>query len=360
VQAPLKAQPQILCVLCAFAVFLSSWAGFASAGLALGAIGSKSSKVTLRQVLAHLTVVGAALLLLLAVPRPSAAVARFGTDTAGSFDPAERALTGGVVTLRSPSPSSIRVAAGSFVMGSTGVEVVDAVTRCSKEPLAHRCNETLFSDEMPRHTVTLSSYWLDRSEVTVVEYQRCVALRRCRAAPHSAGARRFNRPMFPVSLVTWEDAQDFCRNRGGRLPTEAEFERAARGVERRTYPWGNLYNSRAANHGRLGWDTTDVSDGYAELAPVGSFPTGSTKDGFLDLAGNVAEWTLDRYLPAYSDAKVKDPRGPNAPPAGPERVVRGGHYSQAAPWLRGAARQRADPALRRPFLGFRCARSLAR
>jgi formylglycine-generating enzyme required for sulfatase activity len=159
--------------------------------------------------------------------------------------------------------------------------------------------------------------------------------------------------------VTWDDAQDFCRYRGGRLPSEAEFERAARGVERRTYPWGNLYNSRAANHGRLGWDPTDAGDGFAELSPVGSFPTGRTKDGFLDLAGNVAEWVSDRYLPAYSEATVKDPRGPSAPPAGPERVVRGGHYSQAAPWLRGAARQRADPAARRPFLGFRCARSVA-
>jgi formylglycine-generating enzyme required for sulfatase activity len=302
--------------------------------------------------------VTAALGLLLAIPRPSAAVARFGSDNARSFDPAERALTGGVVTLKSPAPSSVRVAAGNFWMGSTAVEVVDAVTRCTKEPLAHRCNETLFSDEMPRHKVTLSSYWLDQSEVTVEQYQRCVALRRCRAVPHSAGARRFNRPSLPITLVTWEDAQDFCRYRGARLPSEAEFERAARGAERRIYPWGNLYNSRAANHGRLGWDTTDSSDGYAELAPVGSFPTGKTRDGFLDLAGNAAEWVADRYLPAYSDASVKDPRGPSSPLAGSDRVVRGGHYSQAAPWLRGAARQRADPAVRRPFLGFRCARSV--
>jgi formylglycine-generating enzyme required for sulfatase activity len=162
-----------------------------------------------------------------------------------------------------------------------------------------------------------------------------------------------------MTFVSWEDAQDFCRYRGGRLPSEAEFERAARGVERRVYPWGNLYNSRAANHGRLGWDPTDSSDGHAELAPVGSFPAGKTKDGFWDLAGNAAEWVGDRYLPAYSDAPGKDPRGPNAPVAGPDRVVRGGHYSQAAPWLRGAARQRADPAVRRPFLGFRCARSAA-
>jgi formylglycine-generating enzyme len=295
--------------------------------------------------------------LLLALPRPSVAVAKLAADGTGTASPAERALTGGVVTLRAPGPASIRVAAGRFAMGSSAAEIVDAVARCAREPLAHRCNETLFSDELARHYVTLSSYWLDRTEVTVEQYQRCVALRRCRAIDYAAGARRFGRPSLPVSLVTWEDARDYCRQRGGRLPTEAEFERAARGTEARIYPWGELYNSRAANHGRLGWDVTDASDGFAELAPVDSFPAGRTKDGFVDLAGNVAEWVNDRYLPAYAAAPVKDPAGPSAPPAGPERVVRGGHYAQAAPWLRGAARQRADPAIRRPFVGFRCARS---
>lgn len=295
--------------------------------------------------------------LLLALPRPSTALARLGAEGAASVTPAERALTGGVVTLKTPGPASIRVAAGRFPMGSTPGEIVDAVARCAREPLAHRCNETLFADEMARHFVTLSSYWLDRTEVTVQEYQRCVALRRCRAVDYAAGARRFARPSFPVSLVTWEDARDYCSFRGGRLPTEAEFERAARGPEGRTYPWGDLYNSRAANHGRLGWDVTDASDGFAELAPVDSFPAGRTPDGFVDLAGNVAEWVGDRYLPAYAATPVKNPTGPNTPPAGPERVVRGGHYALSAPWMRGAARQRADPAIRRPFVGFRCARS---
>ncbi len=294
--------------------------------------------------------------LLLALPRPSAALARLAADATGSASPAERALTGGVVTLRAPGPAAIRVAAGRFTMGSTPDDIVDAVARCGREPLAHRCNETLFADELARHFVTLSSYWLDRTEVTVEQYQRCVALRRCRGQNYDAGARRFAKPTFPVSLVAYEDAEDYCRYRGGRLPTEAEWERAARGVDGRVYPWGNLYNSRAANHGRLGWDVTDASDGFAELAPVDSFPAGRTPDGFVDLAGNVAEWVADRYLPAYPATAVKDPTGPLAPPAGPERVVRGGHYSLAAPWLRGAARQRADPAIRRPFLGFRCAR----
>src|ERR1700759_5060883 len=96
------------------------------------------------------------------------------------------------------------------------------------------------------------------------------------------GAQRFNRPNFPVTFVTFDDAQRYCAFQGGRLPTEAEFERAARGVARRAFPWGQSYHSKLSNHGRLGVDATDSSDGFAELSPVGSFPDGATPEGVLD------------------------------------------------------------------------------
>ena len=120
---------------------------------------------------------------------------------------------------------------------------------------------------------------------------------------------------------------------------------------------GQLPNTRLANHGRLGIDLSDDVDGFSELAPVGSFNAGRTPDGFLDLAGNVAEWVQDRYATQYPDAEQTNPQGPEAAQATSARVVRGGSYESPMAWLRGAARGAYLPSERRPSLGFRCARS---
>jgi len=251
-------------------------------------------------------------------------------------------------------------------MGSTSSEIVDSTVLCEREPLAATCDERSFADELVQHRVHLSGFFLDRAEVSLAEYDACVRLRRCKAPPYERGALRFKRSSFPVTFVSWDDAQAFCAFRGARLPTEAEFERAARGAlppsgitkrVGRRFPWGELGNGHLANHGRLGMDVTDDSDGFAELAPVGSFNAGRTPDGFLDLAGNVAEWVQDRYAPQYPEGEVSDPTGPNAALATSARVVRGGSYESPLAWLRGAARSAALPAERRPSLGFRCARS---
>ncbi len=272
--------------------------------------------------------------------------------------PAEVALSGGIAFLRAPGSTAIKVRASAFRMGSTIPDILEAVADCAREPLGHRCREELFSDELHAHTVRLSAYWLDRHEVTVEAYRRCVALRRCRPAPFAAGGKRFDKPRYPMTLVSWQDARRYCKFRGARLPTEAEFERAARGTERRRYPWGNLWNRRVANHGRLGLDASDASDGFAELAPVGSFPNGRTPDGFMDLGGNVAEWVHDYYATSYPEQAEQNPKGPSLASATSDRVVRGGSHSSGAPWLRGAARGHSDPAKRSPMVGFRCARSV--
>lgn len=284
--------------------------------------------------------------------------AGFDPWASSARSPAERALSGGVVRLRSPGSRMVKLRASTFWMGSTVPDVLEAVAECAREPHGHRCKEELFADELPRHRVRLSAFWLDRTEVSVADYRRCVALRRCSPIPYSEGARRFDVPTFPATLVRHRDAEAFCKFRGARLPTEAEHERAMRGPTGRRYPWGNVYNSRAANHGRLGLDRTDESDGFAELAPVGSFPQGRTPDGILDLAGNAAEWVHDRFAPGYADAEAVDPRGPSSSSATSERVVRGGSYVTAGPWLRGAARDAAEPDSRAPHVGFRCARSV--
>jgi formylglycine-generating enzyme required for sulfatase activity len=234
----------------------------------------------------------------------------------------------------------------SFDMGSTEAEVLSALIRCKREPLPDRCDETTFENETPVHRERVAGFWLSRTEVTVAEYERCVGAGRCRAAPFEGGAARFAQPSFPITLVTFDDARRFCAFRGGRLPTEAEFERAARGPGRRTYPWGHSYHAKLSNHGQIGVDTSDASDGFSELAPVGSFPDGATPEGIQDLAGNAAEWTADPYTPTYGAA-------PSA-----ERVVRGGSFTSGASHVRSAARVGKAPETREPTLGFRCAWSV--
>ena len=273
--------------------------------------------------------------------------------------PAETALSGGLSVLRARGSQMIRVPASEFVMGSTSTEIIDSTLLCEREPLGTSCDERSFADESLAHRVRLSAFFLDRREVTVADFEACVRVGRCKPPPYEKGAQRFKQPHFPVTLVNWDDAQTFCAFRGARLPTEAEFERAARGASGRRFPWGELPNSRLANHGRLGIDLTDDSDGFSELSPVGSFNAGRTPDGFLDLAGNAAEWVQDRYATQYPDAEQNDPQGPDATQATSARVVRGGSYESPVAWLRGAARGAYLPTERRPSVGFRCARSQA-
>jgi formylglycine-generating enzyme required for sulfatase activity len=255
---------------------------------------------------------------------------------------AERGQAAGLLSLRAAQSSAVYLRPLTLQVGSTDEEVLLALLRCKREPLGERCDETTFTSESPPHHERVAGFWMSRTETSVAEYARCVAAGRCAPPGFQGGARRFEHPSLPVTLVSVDDAQHYCAFRGGRLPSEAEFERAARGAARRTYPWGRSYSRYLANHGRLGVDPSDPSDGFTELAPVGSFPNGATPEGLLDLAGNVAEWTADAFVPAYG-----------LPPTS-ERAVRGGHFASAAPFLRGAARTSRPATTREPTLGFRC------
>jgi sulfatase modifying factor 1 len=260
---------------------------------------------------------------------------------------------------------------------------------CRKEVLGQYCHEAQLypeSVELPppsdqkesftRFTtrkVTVSTFLLDRTEVTVSSYRRCVELGGCSLPTFPSGDVRFDRPSLPVTHVTWEDARKFCEWRKARLPTEAEWERAARGLKGRRFPWGNGPDPKLANHGALDFGSiigrlldgsfriqgvADDLDGYLGLAPVGSFPSGATPEGVFDLAGNVGEWVADLYEVGYPAAPATDPKGPTTATSlmGQVRVVRGGSYRQPLHLIRGASRSWMPPSTRDPDLGFRCAK----
>lgn len=259
--------------------------------------------------------------------------------------PMRRAHTGQAVALREPGSEFVRFSELEIDLGSSLPEVLAAVAECARDRPDEICDERSFENEMPPIRVRVKPFYLSRTEVTVGAYRRCVEAAAC-TAPAFGAMSRFDRPELPVTFVNWQQASDYCRFRGMRLPREAEFERAARGGTRRRFPWGELWNGRLANHGRLASDPTDPSDGFVELAPVGSFPSGRTKEGVLDLAGNVSEWMEDSYT-----------EQPGGPPLVGIRVLRGGDYKTPAAWLRAAARRPEDPTFQASTVGFRCAKS---
>jgi formylglycine-generating enzyme required for sulfatase activity len=243
-------------------------------------------------------------------------------------------------------------------MGSSPLDVKRAEVACQSEPLGAHCDDEdlrrQFLAEAPAHEVTLSPYAIDRTEVTVAAYSRCVAAEVCPPTTQGAHDPRFDLPSLPVTFVGWDAAVTFCTWAKGRLPTEAEWEFAARGAEERQYPWGNIYNSHLSNHGSFAADPTDSSDGFAGLAPVGSFIDGATPQGVMDLAGNVSEWVHDTFQVdekgfGYDVASQVNPTGPKS---GSVHIVRGGSYEKGAPWMRSTSRDISfGPSA---TVGFRC------
>lgn len=223
--------------------------------------------------------------------------------------------------------SRVHVASGSFLMGSN----------------------TGAADEQPVHRVQGSAFAIDRNEVTNRRYQTCVQAGAC-ARPSLPGSRTrrayFDDPAFadyPVIFVAWAQAQAFCAFSGGRLPTEAEWERAAAGSDPRTYPWGESAPdcSKANLFGCVG-DTDRVGRRLA----------GQSAYGVLDMAGNVWEWTTDWYDAGYyARSPSQDPTGPAS---GALKVMRGGCWLSDTSSLRTTCRKPELPSAWAPNVGFRC------
>ncbi len=193
--------------------------------------------------------------------------------------------------------------------------------------------------EKPRHQVFLETFYIDKYEVTNTMY-----LAFCVDTGHSLPVhlrRRMiqqGRENHPVNNVTWSDADAYCRWAGKRLPTEAEWEKAARGTQGRIYPWGNGWNARLSNNRTSQQEST---------MPVGSFPDSASPYGAMDMAGNVWEWTADWYK-SYPGA------GATFDESGKRRVARGGAYFYSIELLKTANRYPLDPNDATEHGGFRC------
>lgn len=206
-------------------------------------------------------------------------------------------------------------------------------------------------NEKPQHTVYLDAYWIDQTEVTNAQYAQCVESGACSLSGRSAsqsfpdyyGNQLYDN--YPAIFVTFQDAVDYCTWAERTLPTEAQWEKAARGTDGRIFPWGNNQpDNTRLNYSRYLGDVT----------AVGSYPSGISPYGALDMAGNALEWTTDRYHQDYYSLYTSwlNPQGPKS---GDYRVQRGGCWD-SGPWsVRTTMRVPSSPNFRALFVGFRCA-----
>ncbi len=225
----------------------------------------------------------------------------------------------------------VYVPEGRFLMGSTDLEISAIVAECAV------CEADWFRPEQPQHTVTLDAFWIDKTEVTNSQYRQCVrdgACKKPRCLDRTA--RDFDGSDQPVVCVSWHQAQTYCEWVGKRLPTEAEWEKAARGTDGRKHPWGNTDPDCAkANYAPCRGATMGAT------LQVGSHPSGASPYGALDMGDNASEWVADWYdADYYSESPSRNPDGPSS---GEERVVRGGSWVHSDWELRSAARDGLDP-----------------
>lgn len=252
------------------------------------------------------------------------------------------ALFAGFPALAGAQPESyegmVLIPEGEFVMGS-----MESLRELDPTSI-FQADRHMLGPEDPAHDVYLSAYYIDRFEVTNAEYAEYLEAHSDKRKPRYWDDPEFNQPQQPVVGVTWKEAQAYCRWRGKRLPTEAEWEKAARGKRPVKYPWGDSDPTPSkANFNEVVGKTT----------PVGNYEEGKSDYGVYDLSGNVSEWVQDWHFPEYYLFSPKE--NPQGPEKGQYKVIRGGNWRNNKEDVRLTYRNATVPSLRQNTVGFRCA-----
>lgn len=232
------------------------------------------------------------------------------------------------------------IPSGEFTMGTNELDV-------NATALQYGAGKPWFANARPARKVNLDDYYMDNTEVTNASYKEFTDAIGYRLPPNWVnGSYQADRGNYPVTHVDWNDAVSFCKWKGKRLPTEAQWEKAARGADGRTFPWGNDFDIKKAN----------TNGKYGGITPVGTFPSGNSPYGLADMAGNVMEWTADWYEPYPNNDYPDQDYGEKL------KVVRGGgwggigHYSMDF-FIRTYYRTAFKPYEFYNDLGFRCVKS---
>ncbi len=296
-------------------------------------------------------------------------------------------LSGTVAPPASSPPPSTEPSVNTDIpdIGSTRISETDGMTLVYVPggDFSMGSDSSSYANERPVHTVFLDSYWIDQTEVTNVMFGTFITQTGYQTDAEITGSSNgydtdtnkteltlgadWQHPLgpdsslsdlaeHPVVHVSWNDARAYCEWAGRRLPSEAEWEKAARGTDGRTFPWGNDFDGTRLNSADINlgafWGNNNFDDGFQLTSPVGFYPSGASPYGALEMAGNVFEWVNDWVDEAYYQSSPSS--NPGGPATGEYRIVRGGSWHDPEDGQRAAYRGWAAPTDTDLALGFRC------